>query len=90
LDDTIFNNVFPIFGEFDSILKNTKIITHSSGYRQDWGTTYDICRLEFDLKNMAYESIQLLLRKIKGEFINKQNKYIDPIVINGEIFRKQN
>jgi len=89
-DDTIFNNVFPIFGEFDNILKNTKIITHSSGYRQDWGSSYKICRLEFDLKDMAEKSIELLLKKINGEFINKQNIYIDPTVINEEIFKLQN
>ena len=87
LDETIYNNVFPIFPEFDKIMKKTKIITHSSGYKQDWGNVYDICRLEFDLKDMAEKATDLLLKKINGEFINKQNIYIEPIVVNEEIFK---
>ncbi len=87
LDDTIFNNVYPIFPEFDKIMKKTKIITHSSGYRQDWNENYKICRVEFDMKEMAEKSIELLIKKINGEFINEQNIYIEPIVINEEIFK---
>ncbi|MBQ7256071.1 MAG: winged helix-turn-helix transcriptional regulator [Abditibacteriota bacterium] len=88
LDDTIFNNVFPIFGDYDKILKKTKIITHASGYREDYGNKYDICRIEFDLRNMAEESINLLLKKVKGEFVNKQNIYINPVLINEKVFKK--
>ncbi|MBQ7256160.1 MAG: GntR family transcriptional regulator [Abditibacteriota bacterium] len=87
LDETIYNNVFPIFPEFDKILRKTKIITHSSGYRQDWGDTYDICRVEFNMKEMAEKAIELLIKKIHGEFINRQNIYLEPVVINEEIFK---
>ena len=86
LDDTIFNNVFPTFKDYDNILTKTKIITHSSGYRQDWGNSYNICRLEFDLKDMAQKTISLLLKKINKEQINKPNIYINPKIINEKIF----
>lgn len=85
LDDTIYNACLPHFPEFDSILKETKIITHSSGNLAH-SDRYRICRIEFDLNRCAEETISLLQKRIKGEFMNRFSTLIEADVINEEIF----
>ncbi|MBQ0104909.1 MAG: hypothetical protein KBT47_02600, partial [Armatimonadetes bacterium] len=87
LDDTLYMSCLPMFPEFDYIFSKTKIITHSSG-KQEYIEKYKICSVEFDIKKLAEEALNLLIKRINGEFINKQNIYIDAKIINEDIFKK--
>lgn len=86
LDDTIFNACYKIFPEFEEKIKNINIITESSGYI-DYGNKYNICEIQFNLDNIVKESFNLLNNKINNKD-NQCNLYIQPTIINDEIFDK--
>ncbi|MBQ7258259.1 MAG: GntR family transcriptional regulator [Abditibacteriota bacterium] len=83
LDDTIYKSGMSVFPEFDGLLKKTKIITHSSG-DMEFGNYYKICRLEFNLKEIAVKSFELLMKHINKEFIEDYNVYVKATVVNEE------
>ena len=86
LDDTIYKSALPIFPEFNNLLKQTKIITHSSG-DIEFSKKYKICRVEFDLKQIAHAGFNLLQKHINKEFIEDYNVFIKPTVINEEVLK---
>ena len=85
MDDTIYNTASPFFQNYHDILKNTKIITHSSG-NLDVSDIYKICKIEFDLEKAAKEAINLLDKRINNIMFNDYNVYIEPKIFNEKIF----
>ena len=87
LDDNLFLKCEPLFSKFDNIFSQTKIITQTNNSFNYKGP-YDICRIDYDLDNMAQETVRLLINLIDKSPIYKYNILIQPCVINKEIFKK--
>ncbi|MBQ7257715.1 MAG: GntR family transcriptional regulator [Abditibacteriota bacterium] len=81
MDDTIYLSAFPYFQKYQSILKNTKFITHSSGYIKTIDE-YKTCLIEFDLKEVARKTVDLINNRINKVEFNEYNILINPKVIN--------
>lgn len=80
LDDNIYNICQPLFEKYDDILKQTKIITHSSGWI-DIDDNYKTCTLNYDLKKGSVESVNLIIKLIKKEFIKNHLIYLTPYIV---------
>ena len=83
MDDTIYLTASPYFQKYHNILKDTKIITHSSG-NLETTDVYKICKIEFNLDKVAKETVNLIDKRINKINFNEYNIYIKPKVINEE------
>ena len=81
MDDTIYLSAAPYFQKYHDILKDTKIITHSSGYLKAIDT-YKTCLIEFDLEEAAEKTAKLINNRINKALFNEYNLLINPKVIN--------
>lgn len=87
LDENIYKNFMPLFPKYDSILKQTKIITHTSGF-MEINQNYPTCQMCFDQDKTAEETVRLLLKLINKEYTDKYIVTIPPVIKNKEIFEK--
>lgn len=81
LDDTLYNKMRPYFPNYEHILSKTKIITHAS-HKNIIDNEYNVCRITFDLDKLAEKTVELLVKMIKKEHIEKYNIPINVIVEN--------
>lgn len=86
-DENIYRTFMPLFPKYDSILKQTKIITHTSGY-MEINKNYPTCEMCFDQDKTAEESVKLLLKLMNKEYTDKYIVTIPPVIKNKEIFEK--
>jgi len=86
-DDCIFVAASKIFSEMSDILQKTKIITHTNSNR-DYFVDFPVCKLEFNMKELAEKTFKLLMQHINKEYVPQHNISIIPKVINEEIFQK--
>lgn len=81
LDDTLYDKMRPYFPNYEKILSKSKIITHSS-HKNIVDKKYNVCRITFDLDKLAEKTVELLVKMIKKEHIEKYNIPISVIVEN--------
>lgn len=79
-DETLYSVSKPYFSSYDSVLKKTHILTHSSG-ALEIDSEYKTTLLEFNMDRLVKEGINLLFRLINKEFIKEWNINIEPDVI---------
>ena len=53
----------------------------------EFGNYYKICRLEFNLKEIAVDGFELLMKHINKVFIEDYNVYVKARVINEEALK---
>lgn len=80
LDDTIFRSASEYFGRYDHIFSNTKIISYSSEL-WNYDGKYPVTQVKFSLDEMGRETLNLLLKIINREYIDRYNIYLKPKVI---------
>jgi len=83
-DDAIFTSASKCFVELKDILSKTKLISESSQGR-DFTIDFDVCKVEFDLKELAEKTFDLLLKHINCEYVPFHNIPIVPKVVNEEV-----
>ena len=69
------------------ILLKTKIITHTNNNR-DYFVDFPVCKVEFNMRELAEKTFKLLMQHINQEYVPQHNISIVPKVINEEIFQK--
>lgn len=79
LDDNVYKCGYEIYPLFDSLLKQTKIITFSNK-NEIYNPKYKTCKIAFDLDKIAEKIYDLTFENIK-----KENKTVKNIIIKPEI-----
>ena len=83
LDDNLFEIASDYFEEYPNIFDNTPMLTHSN-INWHYNGKYDITRLEFDLYEVARETVNTLNNLIEGKVMLETNKFIKPKLIKDE------
>ena len=87
-DDLLFDIISPAFKEIDpEIMKNIKLITQANDERE-FNVDLEVCRVEFNIKEVAQKAWELLYKLINNERVFIPNISIKPKVINEEILKK--
>jgi len=85
-DDSLFEAICPILKEID-VLKNIKIITHSNNGRI-FPIDFEVCKVEFNIKEIAQKAWELLEKLINGEPVLIPCEYVEAKIINEHILDK--
>lgn len=79
MDESIYQNAKYTLKQNPNT-SNTKIITHSSFIGQE--EEKNVCRLVFDIKRIARENVDLIIKLIEHKPISEYNIFIPPIIEN--------
>ena len=85
-DDCVFAATCKVFPELKKYLEKTKIITLAIEDRE-FLIDVDICRVEFNLKEVAQKSMILMEKLINREYIPYHHLFITPKVVNENILK---
>ena len=75
-DDVLYTKAYPLFEKYDRIFGNTKIITHSNGFKMETGP-YRGVKVELDLDDTAQASVKLITDLMNKKSGAKRNIIID-------------
>lgn len=86
-DDTFYKHIYPFLRKNYDNIKDIKIITHTNYPDNDiYGD--EVCRIQFDLEKLCYETINIILKLISKEYIAKPHLLLPVEIINEDIFNK--
>jgi len=86
IDDIILDATSKCFKDIKDILTKTKIIAHSNKEKKD-PIDFKYCKVELTLKDIADNSISILEKVIKKEFITHPNVLLAPEIVNEEVLK---
>ena len=78
-----------IFDDIKDIIEKTTVVALTDKGK-DYLERFKVCKIEFDLTEMAKESMDLMQKMINKEYIEFTNRTIEPKIINEEILKDIN
>lgn len=89
MDDNLFIAINKIFDDIKDIIEKTTIVVLTNKDK-DYPEKFKSCKIEFDVSEMAKESMDLMQKMIDKEYIEYTNIMIKPKILNEEILENIN